>query len=79
MGNGSNYATAYFDIGSVRVFGVPGTNIVVSGSNTTSSSNSTSTNGTSGSKSSAWSVSVDGRWISMLGMALGLVGVGTLV
>jgi hypothetical protein len=37
MGNGSNYATAYFDVSYVKVFGTPGNNTVVSGSNSSSS------------------------------------------
>ena len=31
VGNGSVYATAYFDIAAVRVFGQSGTNVVVDG------------------------------------------------
>ena len=42
MGNGSNYATAYFDISYVKVFGTPGNNTVVSGGNSSSSGSDSS-------------------------------------
>ncbi|KAF8158486.1 concanavalin A-like lectin/glucanase domain-containing protein [Crassisporium funariophilum] len=67
LGNGSNYATAFFEIASVRVFSKAGTNTIVGG--TTSSG--TGNNGTGstggggngsagGSASAAFSVSVAG-------------------
>ncbi|KAF8799406.1 hypothetical protein BYT27DRAFT_7045901, partial [Phlegmacium glaucopus] len=36
VGNGSNYATAYFDVASVRVFSKAGTNTIVSTSSSRS-------------------------------------------
>lgn len=81
MGNGSNYANAYFDIASVRVFGVPGQSTVVNGTSSTSSNSSSSSNptGSPSSRSSAWSVTIEGRWMSMLALALGLSGVAMFV
>ena len=86
MGNGSNYATAYFEIGSVRVFGLPGTNTVVNGgSNTTSTTTVTGSSGSAtssqSSSSAAWSLGMDGRWTMMLAimLVLGLGGAAVLV
>ncbi|KAG6820615.1 hypothetical protein H0H93_014218 [Arthromyces matolae] len=43
MGNGSNYATAYFEIASIRIFSSDGTNNIIDGSSTTSNASATST------------------------------------
>lgn len=75
VGNGSNYATAYFEVGSVRVFGnvVSGGNSTGSGGNGTSSGNTTSPGG-SGSNG-AVSATFAGLWT----WALGLSAVALLV
>lgn len=77
VGNGSNYATAYFEVGSVRVFGnvVSGGNGTGSGSggNGTGSGNTTSPGG-SGSNG-AVSATFTGLW----SWALGLSAVALLV
>ncbi|KAF9012576.1 hypothetical protein BDQ17DRAFT_712170 [Cyathus striatus] len=64
LGNGSNYANAYFEIGSVRVFSQNVTN---------SSSGASSSSGANPSPSSSV-LPVDGGWFVTVGFAVSIAG-----
>ncbi|KAG6810579.1 hypothetical protein H0H92_011279 [Tricholoma furcatifolium] len=53
VGNGSNYATAYFELASIRVYSSNGTNNAISGSGSTTSSTNTTTSSTGSSGNGA--------------------------
>ncbi|EKM75285.1 hypothetical protein AGABI1DRAFT_46698 [Agaricus bisporus var. burnettii JB137-S8] len=76
VGNGSSYATAYFEIGSMRVFSKSGTTTTVGGQNNSdSSSGSSDSSGSSGpSDNSAATLNVD--WVRMMMYVVSLWGIG---
>lgn len=67
VGNGSNYATAYFEVGSVRVFG----NVLSSGNDTGSGGNSSMGEISSGGgKNGGSSMIYAGLWSWALGLSV---------
>jgi hypothetical protein len=78
LGNGSNYATAYFEVASVKVFGTARGGTVVQGNGTTSSGGTNSTGGNpSGSSDGVVDGVIEKGWwtVVIAGVAAMLFGI----
>lgn len=76
MGNGTDYNTAYFEVGYVRVFSTTGTNTVVAPNTTASSGSSptTSSTSTSSNPSNSGAMGLPHGYVWMSSTAVLLVG-----